>query len=71
MNIEICEICKTNITNDQTVCAGFGGVFKSRSFCMACGKPVLVFLQTHGFLQGEKRFPTIDIGFPTIDIERV
>jgi hypothetical protein len=61
MNIEICEICKINITNEQTVCAGFGGVFKSRSFCMACGKPVLDFLQMNGFLQGEKRFPTIDI----------
>jgi hypothetical protein len=61
MNIEICDICKTKITNKQTVRAGFGGVFKSRRFCMACGKPVLDFLQKHGFLQGEERFPTIDI----------
>jgi hypothetical protein len=61
MNIEICDICKTNITNDETVCAGFGGVFKSRSFCMICGKSVLDFLQKHGFLKGDNRFPTIDI----------
>jgi len=46
-----CDICKKEIKDDKEIRVSPAGLLSRFTFCLTCGKPVLVFLKKHKLLE--------------------